>query len=299
MNDDRPILISGATGRQGGATARALLAAGVPVRALVRDTESQGARALRTAGAELAKGDLRDRRALEQACQGVRGVFSVQTPMDGGIDFQSERDQGRNLVEAALGAGVGQFVHTSASGVGSHHRAAPGWNEGRWSMVDYFESKAATQELVAKAGFEYWTLVKPPTFMDHAFFQRSAVVDSEIVTAFAPETELPLIAPNDIGLAAAAAFMDPSRFNQVELELAGDVLTVGAIADVLSQIWGERVVSRSLTPDQAKAAGLPEPVVEAQEWLNIVGSPARPAQARSMGLSPIDFRTWATQHYAE
>ncbi|GAA3353001.1 NmrA family NAD(P)-binding protein [Saccharopolyspora gregorii] len=35
-----PVLVSGATGRQGGATARALLAAGVPVRALVRDPET-------------------------------------------------------------------------------------------------------------------------------------------------------------------------------------------------------------------------------------------------------------------
>lgn len=300
MAHEAPFLITGATGRQGGATAHSLLAAGASVRALVRDPTSAKAQALQKAGAELCKGDLRDRDSVDTACQGVRGVFSVQTPLDasvGSVDFASEREQGRILVEAAQAAHVAQFVHTSVSGAGQWHRNAPGWAEGRWSMGDYFESKAATQELVAAAGFDSWTIIKPPTFMDHPFFDRAAVVDGKLVTAIAATTELPLIAPADIGAAAAAALLDPETFDGVELDLAGDVLTIHQITTVLSEAWGQQVVPEILSAEQAVTAGIPHPVVESQEWFNIVNSPADPRQARSLGLAPITFKEWAGVTY--
>lgn len=299
MSDTRPVLVTGATGRQGGGTARALLSAGASVRALVRDPSAQAAKDLEAAGASLVRGNLRDKDGLVEACQGVRGVFSVQTPLDGmTLSFESEREQGRFLVEAALEADVPQFVHTSASGVGAFHRAAPGWDEGRWNVVEYFESKAAAQELVAASGFEFWTLVKPPTFMDHNFFERASFVDGRLLTAIAADTRLPLVAPVDIGKAAAAAFLDPARFHEVELELAGDLLTIGEITAILGETWGEELATEIVSPDEAVTRGMPAPVAEAQEWFNVVGSPARPEQARSLGLDPIDFRTWATQTYS-
>ncbi|WGY00379.1 NmrA family NAD(P)-binding protein [Nocardioides sp. QY071] len=302
MTNDAPFLVTGATGRQGGGTARALLAAGVPVRALVRDPAAPRAVALEQAGAELFRGDLRDRASLEAASRGVRGVFSIQTPLDlsiGAIDFASELTQGTQLVEAARSNDVTRFVHTSVSGAGAWHRNAPGWDEGRWSTGDYFETKAAIQDLVAGAGFEAWTIIKPPTFMDHPLFDRSSVVDGRLVTVIAADTEVPLIAPEDIGAAAAAALLDPATFHGIELDLAGDVLSVGEIAAVLSTAWQEPIVPDILTPEQAVAAGIPQPVVEAQEWFNVVGSPARPEQARSLGLRPITFEEWALATYRD
>lgn len=299
MSDTRPVLVSGATGRQGGATARALLAAGASVRALVRDPSSDAAQELEKAGATLVAGNLMDKSSLVAACVGVRGVFSVQSPLDGmTLSFEAERQQGRNLVEAALEADVPQFIHTSASGVGAHHRAAPGWEEGRWNLVDYFESKAAAQELVAASDFEFWTLVKPSTFMDHNFFERASFVDGRLLTAIAADTRMPLIAPADIGHAAAAAFLDPARFHRVELELAGDVRTIDEITAVLNDVWGEQFEPQVVSPEEAISLGMPAPVVEGQEWFNVVGSPALPEYARALDLDPIDFRTWATQTYS-
>ena len=297
MMTPSPVLVTGATGRQGGATARALLRAGVPVRALVRSPASDQARALREAGAALFSGDLRDPESLARACQGTAAVFSVQTPLDGTMDYESERQQGRNLVEAAFAAGVSQFVHTSVSGAGEFARSAPGWDDGRWTVTEYWESKEATENLVAGVGFERWTILRPPTFMDHPAFGRGAVADGHLVTTIAPSTVLPLVAPNDIGIAAAAAFNDPDRFHRVRLELGGDLQTIGQITDTLSSVWGEPVVSTSITPDQARAAGVPEPLIEFEDWLNLVGAPATPAHSRELGLSPIDFRTWAAEEY--
>lgn len=101
-----PVLVTGATGRQGGATARALLAAGTPVRALVRDPASPRAEAVRALGAELVAGDLHDRDSVARASEGARAVFSVQMPelTEAGFDFEGEVRQGVNLIEGARAA---------------------------------------------------------------------------------------------------------------------------------------------------------------------------------------------------
>src|SRR3954463_16230506 len=91
------ILVTGATGFQGGATASALLAGGWPVRALVRNPHSPAARALALRGAELFQGDWDDVASLERSMAGVHGVFSVQLPTFQKKD-DGERRHGFNLV---------------------------------------------------------------------------------------------------------------------------------------------------------------------------------------------------------
>ncbi len=180
MSNHDPVLVTAATGRQGGATARALLAEGkTSVRVMVRDPDAPNAKALAAAGAEVVVGDLDDPASLRAACAGARAVFSMQSPIvtATGIDFSKERAQGKNLVEAALAAGVGTIVHTATSGVGDH-RNVEGWAEGRWkSHEDYWENKLATCELVRSAGFARWTILLPATFMDHPMLDPAGFVD--------------------------------------------------------------------------------------------------------------------------
>ncbi|CAM5268563.1 NmrA family NAD(P)-binding protein OS=Streptomyces tendae OX=1932 GN=GUR47_06220 PE=3 SV=1 [Streptomyces tendae] len=125
--NSKTVLVTGATGRQGGATARALLAAEVPVRALVRDPRSKSARAIEALGAELVPADLSDRTSLGAAVDGVRAVFSVQTPpmTETSVDFAGELAQATNLVDAAKAGGVRQFVQSSTSGVGERTPGPP------------------------------------------------------------------------------------------------------------------------------------------------------------------------------
>ncbi len=78
-NSNRIILVTGATGNQGGAVAHHLLKRGnFHVRAFVRDDHKPAAQVLKQAGAELVLGDLTNQGSLDQALQDVHGVFSVQ-----------------------------------------------------------------------------------------------------------------------------------------------------------------------------------------------------------------------------
>ena len=299
--DSTPVLVTGATGKQGGATARSLLAAGVPVRALVRDPATDRARAVQALGAELVTGDLHDRDSVARAAEGARAVFSVQqAPVtDEGFDFEAEVAQGFQLVAGAKAAGVPQFVHTSVTGAGQHTEA-PGWAEGRWtSMEPTLGAKSAIQDRVREAGFARWTLLKPGTFMENFLpsmaFLLPRGVEGGLVSVLKPETRLSLVAVDDIGRAAAAAVTAPERFDRVELELASDYLSMAEIAEVLSRALGTHLSAPDMTEEEALAAGMP-PMAATHEWMNVVGQPGRPQYAKDLGIPLTSFEEWAGKH---
>lgn len=292
-----PVLVTAATGRQGGATARALLAAGnTSVRVLVRDPDAPNARALAAKGAHVVVGDLDDPASLRAACAGVRAVFSMQAPLVSAtsVDYSKEVQQGTNLIEAALARGVDTFVHTATSGVGDHRRI-DGWAEGRWKAHEtYWENKLATCERVRSAGFEHWTIILPSTFMDHAMLDPASFVDGRrLVTVMAPDRLMGLVAPEDVGRAAAAALTNPAAFHGVTLQLAGDVRSLSEIVAILSRLDGKEYVVQTGTVEDAINAGVHPGVVEGQRYMNVAPVLARPEIARAYGLSPMTFETWA------
>jgi uncharacterized protein YbjT (DUF2867 family) len=295
-----PVLVTGATGKQGGATVRALRAVGVPVRALVRDPASDPAKAVAALGVELVTGDLHDRDTVRRATEGARAVFSVQTPISAtGVDFAGEVAQGVNLIECAKAAGVRQFVHTSVDGAG-HHTRVPGWTEGRWEfMKPTLNAKAEIQDRLREAGFERWTLLKPGFFMENflpsAGFLFPRGVAGGLVTLLKPHTRLSLVAVRDIGRAAAAAIAQPERFHEVELELASDRLPMTEIAEVLSRALGTPLSAPDMTVEQATAAGM-LPMGVAHEWVNINGMAGRPQNALDLGIPLTSFEEWSQEH---
>ncbi|MFE2296141.1 NmrA family NAD(P)-binding protein [Streptomyces sp. NPDC059452] len=294
-----PVLVTGATGRQGGAVTRALLAANVPVRALVRNPHSPRAQAVEALGVELVTGDLADRPSLDPACAGVRAVFSVQMPpMDGagtGIDFGAELAQATHLIEAARAVGVPQFVQSSTSGVG-RHTETPGWAAGRWAALEgYFDTKQAILEQVRGAGFARWTVVKPAFFMDNLPQLAPHGPEGGLATVLLPDTVLALVATEDIGAAVSHAVRDPDRFHRVELELAGDLLTMEEVARTLSAAWNVRVEAPTMSLDEALAAGMPT-WGAGHLWSNAVTQPARPELARALGIPVTTFAAWTHDH---
>ncbi|NDZ80379.1 NmrA family NAD(P)-binding protein [Streptomyces sp. SID10853] len=295
-SESQPVLVVGATGRQGGATARALLAAGIPVRALVRDPGTGRAGAVAALGAELVTGDLDDRGSVARAAEGTRAVFSVQMPDMDGRGFEGEVAQAVHLIEGARAAGVPQFVHSSVSGAGQH----VDWVRGRWAWMEpYYTAKAGIQDRVRTAGFTHWTLIKPGYFMENflpaekIMFPRG--VDGGLVSLLKPATRLSLVAVDDIGRAAAAAIAAPRRFDGVELELASEVLTMAEIAEILSRGLGAGLTAPDMTEEEASAAGMPG-MGFAQAHINEHAQPARPEYARALGIPLTTFEEWAGGH---
>ena len=153
MANERTILITGATGRQGGAVARALAGKGFKMRALTRKPESDAAKALAKTGAEVVHGDLDDAASLEKALRGVWGVFSVQNTWEAGVE--KEEEQGKRLAKLAREAGVQHFVYSS---VGSAHRK---------TGIPHFENKWRVEETVRGLGFPSYVILRPVFFMEN------------------------------------------------------------------------------------------------------------------------------------
>ncbi|OAH12771.1 NmrA/HSCARG family protein [Streptomyces jeddahensis] len=289
------VLVTGATGKQGGAVLRTLLASGIPVRALVRDPDSERAAALGDLGAVLVRGDLEDVSTLTAALDGARAVFSVQAPDMADLMGDSEVRQGRNLVEAARTAGIEHFVHTSVSGAGTID--VENFDEQRWGvhMGHYWRSKTAVEDIVRAAGFPRWTILRPATFMENFVrpsFYFADMTSNRLLVGVDPDAQLPFVAVDDIGTAAAAAFAEPQRFHSAELELAGDVLSFRDIAQVLSQVLAAKI-ELPISPEHARAEGLMAELFQAQQYMSAHPAPARPKFAANLGIPMTTFHEWA------
>src|SRR5260370_17371509 len=98
MTNDRTILITGVTGHQGGAVARALTGTGFPLRGVTRKPDSERAAGLVRQGIDIVKGDLDDEATLRRALAGAWGVFGVQNAGEAG----GEREEAQGKRPATL-----------------------------------------------------------------------------------------------------------------------------------------------------------------------------------------------------
>ncbi|WP_164700250.1 NmrA/HSCARG family protein [Modestobacter sp. KNN46-3] len=217
-NDGPLVAVVGATGQQGGATARALLAAGVRVRALVRDPGKATAQALAARGADLVHADLRDPESLRTAFRGADRVFAMTTFADErGVD--GEVQDGRALADAAAESGVGHLVYSSVGGAE------------RETGVPHFESKRRVEEHIAALGVPA-TFLRPVFFLDNLTAQGPTVEDGVVVVRLPLPADVPLqmVAVQDIGVAAAALLREPGQVPGGSVELVGDERTGAQIA---------------------------------------------------------------------
>ncbi|MBC8741395.1 NAD(P)H-binding protein [Paraburkholderia sp. UCT31] len=272
IDSSAAVLVIGATGAQGGAAARHLLAAGRKVRFLTRNPDSPAARALVDMDAQALRGDLDDRDLLAKAMEGVGSVFSVLLP-----DFDRsdrERRQGFALVNAARNAEVPQFVHTSVAQAGNHE-TFPGWSEQRWNRK-YWTDKWDVEEAVRAAGFESWTVLQPAFMMDNLAEPKTGAMfphlrESLLLSALLPDARLDWIAADDVGALAASALNDPQRWHGETVPLASERLTMSEVVNRLNNVLGAQINVLHVSPDEARAMGLAPGWVNAQEWINAVG----------------------------
>jgi uncharacterized protein YbjT (DUF2867 family) len=222
--EERPgvIVVCGATGRQGGAVARHLLARRWRVRAVTRKPDAPKAKALRDAGAEVVQADMADRKSLDPVFEGAYGVFNVQNPQIAGFD--GEVAQGRNVADAAKAAGVRHLVYGSA-GMGVR-TGVPSW-----------DSKVLIADHMRQLDLPI-TVLRPMAFMelmtDKDFYPQVSVWHV-MPKLMGWDRTLPWLAADDVGVIASMAFGDPDRFIGADIPLAGDLKTL----DECRQLWTE------------------------------------------------------------
>lgn len=233
------VLVTGATGTQGGAVLRALLVDGGPrVSALVRDPSAPKAVALADLGVELRRGDLGDPASLEAAFADVDAVYAVTTPFAGG-GADAEVQQGEAIVAAAERAGLAWLVLAS---VAAADRAA----------VPHFASKARIEARLAASSVP-WTVVAPSYFYENvAGAAREAAQTGTLSLPMPGDVPLHQVALADLGAVVVAILGRRDEHLGVRVEVAGDDPTPAAMAAAL----GVAYAAAPLEPVRARSADL-------------------------------------------
>ena len=224
---DQSVVVAGATGKQGGAVARRLLARGHAVRALTRNSGKPAAQALAAAGAQIVEADLLDRASLDAALKGAGAVFSVQDFLEAGVE--TEVRMGLNLTDAAAAARVGHIVYSGASTMD------------RNSGVPHLDSKWQVERRVRALDIP-WTVFRPAAFIDNWEWDRESIDrDGVIALPLRPDTPYRQVAVADIAAMAVTALERPDIWAGNIAPLAGDVSTPLEIAATFSRVMGREV----------------------------------------------------------
>jgi uncharacterized protein YbjT (DUF2867 family) len=241
MAGRKTILVTGGTGRQGGAVARSLLARGQNARILTRFPDRERARDLRNLVAEVVEGDFDDPDSLKPAVRGTDGVFLMGTPFEKGV--RAEIAHGRAMVLACWKFGVPHIVYSSIAGAN------------REAGIPHFESKHRIEDYIRQAEPPH-TILRPVWFMENfgSPMLFPAIERGVLSTPLAPDTKLQMVSLADLGEFAAEAFLKPKAFLGEEIDLAGDEMTLEEIANAVSEVQGRPVRYRAIPAGRVRSA---------------------------------------------
>jgi uncharacterized protein YbjT (DUF2867 family) len=276
------VLVTGATGQQGGAVARELLKRGYPVKAMTRKPAGEKAQALAKAGAEIIHGDLDDAGTLEKALKGMWGVFAVQNTWEAGVE--KEEAQGKRIAEIARRAGVKHYVYSS---VGSAHRG---------TGIPHFDNKWRVEETVRKLGFPSHTVIRAAFFMENFVspWFKPGIDAGKLMMAIKPETVLQMIAVQDVGKYGLWAFENHRALNGRAVDIAGDALTMPAAAKIIGAAAGRAVEFVQTPIEEVRKSSVEYAIM--LEWFDRVGYNADiKATSKESGIKPTKFAEWAAK----
>lgn len=275
---DKTILVTGATGHQGGATLRHLANKGFRLRAVTRNPDSEQAKALSKL-AEVVKADFDDPASIEKALEGAWGVFAVQNTWEAGVE--KEEQQGKHIAKLAREKGVQHFVYSS---VGSAHRK---------TGIPHFDNKARVEETVRGLKFPSHVILRPVYFMENLLAPHTLQGD-KLAVALDPKTKLQMIAVDDIGKFGALAFEKASELDKQEIDLAGDAVTIPEAAAILSQSMGKKIEHQRVPIEAVR--GFSEDMAIMLEWFDRVGYDADIAGLpKKYGIKPRTLQQWSSE----
>ena len=266
MAEKLSVLVSGATGQQGGALARVLLERGHSVRAFVRSPDSPEAKELERRGAELARGDFDEPSTLEEAARDTDALFIVATPFEAGME--AETRHGIAAANAAKAAGVSHLVYSSVA------------DADKDTGIPHFDSKRKVEEHIEGLGIPY-TIVAPVYFMENlrAPWNLPQLKEGRLPMALPASRPLQQVALSDIATFTAVVLENREAFLNRRVDIASDELSGEEVAEVLTRVTGRGVHYVELPLKQVRQA-VGEDGARMFEWFDEVGYSADIAALR-------------------
>jgi uncharacterized protein YbjT (DUF2867 family) len=256
MSGKLNVLVTGATGKQGGHLVRELLARGHSVRALTRKPESPAAAELADRGVTIVPGNFDDEGSLERAARGVDTVFAMSTPFEGGA--KTETNEGINIVRAAVRVRVKHLVYSSVAGAD------------RATGIPHFDSKFEVEKEIRRSGVPF-TIVAPVFFMDNflAEWMAAGIAAGSIAIAVPATRRLQQIAVEDIAQFTVLVIERRESFLGKRIDIASDELTLTTATAAISEASG-RPIKYTAVPIAA-ARQQSEDLARMYEWFDRVG----------------------------
>lgn len=263
----RALLITGATGNQGGAVIDALLAKGsleFLILAATRDSKSPAAQRLaaKSPAVKLVEGDMDSAHALFAAARSIAapvplwGVYSVQVFSAKGASLESEIRQGKAMVDQAINNGIHHFVYSSVE---------RGGDERSWknrTPVPHFQTKYTLENYLRESvektkSTMSWTILRPSMFMDNLEPTLRTKVFLSMLRDIMGETPLQWVAVKDIGIAVVQAFSNPEEWEGKSVGLVSEVLTFSELDRAFQKATGRPVETSYKILGKALKYGLP------------------------------------------
>ncbi len=218
------ILVTGANGTTGSEVTRQLVAAGRPVRVLLRKPEN--AAKLPKEGIEIAVGSFADLPSLDAAMKGVESVFLISFDDPDQLALQA------NVIEAARRAGVRMIARLSASSADAH------------SPDPLISSHGRGDRQLAQSGLEH-VLIRPQWFNQNFL----TYCPGGIIRLPAGAARLPFVDVRDIGAVAVKALTEPGHTGNAYVLTGPEALNHGEVASIISEATKKRFVYEDIAPE--------------------------------------------------
>ena len=274
--NQRKILVTGATGQQGGAFAKLLLQKKHKVYALARNTDSPAALDLQVKGANIIKGDLDDYDSIFHAINDVDSIFLMGTPFEDGVEGEIRR--GKLMADIAKDKGIEHLVYSSIA------------NANKNTGINYFESKYKVEQHIKNLQIPY-TIIGPTFFMENMFGQ--GLRQGQLALPLSPLTILQQSALDNIAAFSALVFERRDHFLGKRIDIASDEVTGDQIAQILSNKSGLHIRYVQIPLDKVYQSN--EDIARMFEWYEKVGTDIDIPKLHQdyPGINWLTFENWA------